>query len=68
MFKSTYSFSLILFINFGDRGGKLLIGEENRDAKLPCCVGTVAASTGSGVWLADGKGGAAVGVMAGGEL
>ena len=73
MFKSTYSFSFMFFISFGERGGKLLTGEENRDAKLPCCVGTVvvatgSASAGSEVWLMVGKVGAAAGVRAVGEL
>ena len=66
MFKSTYSFSLIFFMSFCERGGKLLTGEGNRDEKLPCCVGTVViatgfASTGSEVWLVVGKVDAAVG-------
>ena len=63
----------MLFVSFGDKGGKLLTWGENRDTKLPCWLGIEddamgSAIIGSAVWLAVGKVGSATGAQAGAEL
>ena len=63
--------SFICFLRFGERGCKLLTGEENRYAKLLCVwtvVGVGSASTRCEVSLVVGKVGTAVGVKKGVQL